>query len=112
MAELSDGAGASRLVRKDIIVVASAGNDGANGLYASGAPASARVIDVASFENTCANSPFTVTPDGRRIGYTTTTGSPNAPMTGTSTLARTGTATSTADACAALPAGSLAGESP
>ncbi|KAJ1958036.1 hypothetical protein GGI12_004844 [Dipsacomyces acuminosporus] len=43
---------ASRLVRDGIVVVASAGNDGANGLYTSGSPGlGAGVINVASFEN-------------------------------------------------------------
>ncbi|KAJ2596235.1 hypothetical protein GGF39_003528 [Coemansia sp. RSA 1721] len=43
---------ASRLVRDGIVMVASAGNDGSNGLYTSGSPGlGAGVINVASFEN-------------------------------------------------------------
>ncbi|KAI7825577.1 peptidase S8/S53 domain-containing protein, partial [Kickxella alabastrina] len=43
---------ASRLVRKGIVMVASAGNDGSNGLYTSGSPGlGVGVINVASFEN-------------------------------------------------------------
>ena len=104
--------GASRLVRKGMVVVAAAGNEGANGLYASAAPAIGRgVIDVASFDNAFANlASFTVSPDGRRIGYTAATGSAVVPTTGSGVLARTGSVTATADACAALPAGSLAGK--
>ena len=103
---------ASRLVRKGMVVVAAAGNEGANGLYAAAAPSIGRdVISVASFDNTFANlASFTVSPDNRRVGFTTATGGAPAPTSGTGTLARTGTATSTTDACAALPAGSLAGQ--
>ncbi|PIA13467.1 subtilisin-like protein [Coemansia reversa NRRL 1564] len=43
---------AARLVRDGIVMVASAGNDGANGLYTSGSPGlGVGVINVASFEN-------------------------------------------------------------
>ncbi|KAI9502206.1 hypothetical protein GGI25_003344 [Coemansia spiralis] len=43
---------ASRLVRDGIVMVASAGNDGTNGLYSSGSPGLGMgVINVASFEN-------------------------------------------------------------
>ncbi|KAJ2782703.1 hypothetical protein H4R18_002129 [Coemansia javaensis] len=43
---------ASRLVRDGIVVVASTGNDGANGLYTSGSPGlGVGVINVASFDN-------------------------------------------------------------
>ncbi|KAJ2786263.1 hypothetical protein GGI15_001669 [Coemansia interrupta] len=43
---------ASRLVQDGIVMVASAGNDGSNGLYTSGSPGlGAGVINVASFEN-------------------------------------------------------------
>ncbi|KAJ2721247.1 hypothetical protein GGI07_004080 [Coemansia sp. Benny D115] len=43
---------ASRLVRDGIVMVASAGNDGANGLYTSGSPGlGVGVINVASFDN-------------------------------------------------------------
>lgn len=94
------------------MVVASAGNNGANGLWATGAPAlGERVISVASFENThLRTNALTITPDGMGIGYRQATAAPAAPTSGTFPLARTGTATSAADACAALPAGSLAGK--
>ncbi|KAI8318318.1 subtilisin-like protein, partial [Martensiomyces pterosporus] len=45
-------AAAARLVLEGVVMVASAGNDGANGLYTSGSPGlGAGVINVASFEN-------------------------------------------------------------
>jgi subtilisin family serine protease len=102
---------AGRLVRNGMIVVASAGNDGGNGLYASSAPGVGRnVIAVASFDNTNANlAAFTISPDDQRIGYEPATGVPPAPTSGTAMLARTGTTASASDACAALPPGSLTG---
>lgn len=102
---------ASRLVKKGMVVVASAGNSGATGMYSSGAPSVGDgVIAVASFDNTSILSPsFTVSPDGLAIGYSPAAGSPTPPASGSAPLARTGTAASTADGCAALPAGSLSG---
>ena len=103
---------ADRLVRKGIVVVSSAGNSGANGLYASGAPGIGdKVISVASYNNTHLKVPsFFVSPDNRQVPYQYATASAATPLSGSAPLARTGTPTSTADACAALPAGSLAGK--
>jgi subtilisin family serine protease len=103
---------ASRLVeKKGIVVVASAGNEGAAGLYASGAPSLGdKVIAVASFDNVGLHAlSFTTTPDDQATGYFQAAAAPTAPTSGSFPLARTGTATSTADACTALPAGSLSG---
>ncbi|MGH8078779.1 MAG: S8 family serine peptidase, partial [Lysobacter sp.] len=102
---------ATRLVNKGVVVVASAGNSGATGLYSTGAPSVGdKVISVASFDNTHIRSPsFTVSPDNLAIAYSPATGAPTPPTSGSAPLARTGTATSAADACAALPAGSLSG---
>ena len=105
--------GADRLVTKHgIVVVASIGNSGASGLYSSSAPGvGENVIGVASFDNIKILLPyFTSSPSGTQIGYIQASGSPAAPTFGTATLARTGAPTSAADACAALPAGSLAGK--
>jgi subtilisin family serine protease len=103
---------ADRLVNKRVAVVAAAGNDGGLGLYASSAPGlGKKVISVASFDNTHVSLPsFTISPDATAIGYSAATGAPAPPTSGSLPMARTGTATSTADACAALPAGSLAGQ--
>ena len=81
---------AARLVRKGTIVVAAAGNDSNLGLYAVSAPSDGRgVISVASFDNTAVNlASLTVSPDNRRVGYTSATGSPSPPVTGTGTPAR------------------------
>ena len=103
---------ASRLAKLGVIVVASIGNSGpggnpADGLYAAGAPGvGAGVIGVASFDN--AQRSFTV--GSTPYGYNPATGSPLPPTTGSLPLARTGTTASTADGCAALPAGSLTGQ--
>jgi minor extracellular serine protease Vpr len=102
---------ADRLVRRGVVVVAAAGNDGTIGLYASSAPALGKnVISVASFDNTHANlAAFSISPDDTRIGYIEAAGAPPPPTSGSFPMARTGTTTSTADACNALPAGSLTG---
>ena len=58
------------------------------------------VIGVASFDNTHANVvSFTISPDGTRVGYIAAAGAPPPPVTGSSPMARTGTATTTNDAC-------------
>jgi subtilisin family serine protease len=105
-------AASTRLVNMGVVVVASAGNDGSIGLYGSSAPAlGQKVISVANFNNTHSNSLyFTISPDNRITPYTNSTNNTVAPpASGTYPMARTGTQTSTADACSALPAGSLSG---
>lgn len=104
--------GADRLVNKGVSVVASIGNSGASGLYSASAPGlGKKVIGVASFDNTHVALPtFTISPDGTSIGYANATGAPAAPTSGQFPMARTGTSTSTADACVALPAASLSGK--
>ncbi|HEX7184703.1 MAG TPA: S8 family serine peptidase [Thermoanaerobaculia bacterium] len=100
-----------RLVNQGVVVVASIGNSGASGIYSAGAPGVGdKVIGVANFQNTHINLPaFTISSDNRAVGYNQATAAATAPLSGTFPMARTGTATSTADACAALPAGSLTG---
>jgi minor extracellular serine protease Vpr len=99
------------LVDAGIVVVASIGNSGANGVYSAGAPGVGdKVIGVASYDNTHLALPaFTISPDGTSVAYGQATGSPAAPTSGTDTLARVGTKTSTDAACTPLPAGSLTG---
>ena len=103
-----------RLVNKGMVVVASIGNSGANGLYSAGAPGvGKKVIGVASFDNTHSTlSTFTVSPDNLPIGYGPATGSPLPPTSGMAPMARTGTATTGNDACNAVApaAGSLSGK--
>jgi len=101
----------NRLVRRGVVVVASIGNAGDTGLYSSGTPGVGRdVIGVASVDNTHANlSAFTISPDSMAIGYIAAAAAPAPPTTGTFPMARTGTSTTTNDACAMLPPGSLTG---
>ena len=101
-----------RLVDHGMVVVASIGNSGANGLYSAGAPGlGKKVIGVAAFDNTHIElSVFTLSPDDMAIGYMPATAAPLPPTSGTFALARTGTSTTTNDACANLPAGSLSGK--
>ena len=102
-------AGADRLVNKGMVVVASIGNSGADGVYSAGAPGVGRkVIGVASLDNTkLLIRSFTISPDNRSIGFLAGGGSAPIPTFGTFPLARTGTKTTVDDACAPLPAGSL-----
>lgn len=95
---------ASRLVNKGMVVVASIGNSGANGLYSAGAPGlGEKVIGVASFDNTNVFLPY-LTVNGRNIGYVTMTFSPIPPTSGSGEIVNVGLA------CSALPAGSLTGK--
>ena len=110
----------TRMVNKGVVMVASIGNNGPGGSspdaqFAAGAPGvGAKVIGVASYDNTQATQPaFAVTPGGELIGYNRATGAPPSPVSGSLPLARTGTPTATADGCAAadfagFPAGAAA----
>lgn len=108
--ETPDAQAATRLVNKGISVVASAGNDASLGLYGVSAPAVGdKVISVASFDNLENREPyFTISPDALPIGYEYSDGA-LPPTSGTQSMKRTGTTTSTADACAPLVPGSFAG---
>ena len=80
---------ANRLVNKGMVVVASIGNNGANGLYSAGAPGlGEKVIGVASYDNThIAQGAFSISPDGKLVGYNPATGAPPAPLEGTLPIA-------------------------
>ncbi len=93
-----------RLVKKGIVVVASIGNSGANGLYSAGSPGLGKdVIGVASFDNSHVFLPYFEV-NWTKIGYITMTFSPAAPTSGTGEIVNVGLA------CAALPTGSLTGK--
>lgn len=102
---------ADRMARGGVVTIASAGNSGTAGLYASSAPALGKhVVSVASYDNAAARlNQFTVSPDGTAIGYAPATGSPAAPTSGSLPMSRTGNVDSLTDACTALPPGSLTG---
>jgi hypothetical protein len=104
---------ATNLVDAGVVVVASIGNSGANGVYSAGAPGvGEKVIGVASYDNIAVRLPeFTVSPDNTPVGFQTMTGAANPPTSGNLPMARTSNSTTvTDDACAALPAGSLTGK--
>lgn len=94
---------ADNLVDDGVVVVTSGGNNGGNGVYATGAPGvGSKVIATASFDNThVVQTYFTISPDGAKIGYSVATASAPVPASGSIELVRTGTTTSTNDACTA-----------
>jgi subtilisin family serine protease len=106
-------AASDALVDGGMVVVASIGNSGANGVYSAGAPGVGnKVIGVASYDNSHVQiSAFTITPDGTSIGFLPATGAPAPPTTGSLPMARTGTTSSLNDGCNAVAptAGSLTG---
>lgn len=103
---------ATALVDSGVVVVASIGNSGANGVYSAGAPGvGTKVIGVASFDNSHVKlSTFTVSPDNTAIGYQTMTGAGPAPTSGSLPMAKTGTTTTVDDGCTALAPGSMTGK--
>ena len=78
-------AAADVLVDQGMVVVASIGNSGANGVYSAGAPGVGRnVIGVASLDNTHVNAlTFRVNPSDRQVPYLMLTTTPDAPTSGT-----------------------------
>jgi subtilisin family serine protease len=103
---------ASRLARRGIAVVAAAGNNFTDGLFAAGAPGVGEdVISAASVDNAVQYSlAFAISPDDHRVRIVPGNGSAPIPDSGTATFARTGTSDSIDDACNPLPAGSLDGK--
>jgi subtilisin family serine protease len=74
---------ANRLVQKGMVVVASIGNNGANGLYSAGAPGLGKdVIGVASFDNSHVFLTYFEV-NGAKIGYVPMTFSGPVPTSGT-----------------------------
>lgn len=98
---------ADRLVKKGMVVVASIGNSGANGLYSAGAPGVGKdVIGVASFDNTGNIAPlFTV--NGKSIGYFPMTFSGPVPTSGSAEIVYVGRACNV-DTLLANPTGKTA----
>jgi len=108
------GAASTRLVNKGVVVVASIGNSGADGLYSAGSPGlGSKVIGVASYDNSHVQlTTFTISPDNTAIGYGVAAAAPLPPTSGTYPMARTGTTSTPNDACNAVapPPGSLTGK--
>ena len=91
---------ADALVARGVVVVASIGNSGANGVYSAGAPGVGRgVIGVASYDNTHTEMPYFETNDGTKFGFLPANGGAAIPTTGSAPIVRTGTPSSAADGC-------------
>jgi subtilisin family serine protease len=107
------GKASTNLVKRGVVVVASIGNSGANGVWSGGVPGMGdKVIGVASFDNSHVSlNTFTVSPDNTAIGYANAAAAPLAPTSGTLPLDRTGTPTTNGDGCINPPApGSMTGK--
>ena len=91
---------ADALVDKGVVVVVSIGNSGGSGVYSASAPGVGRnVIGVASYENTHLDMAYFVTNDATKFGYLPAQGGAAIPTSGSAPVIRTGTSSSTADAC-------------
>lgn len=95
-----------------VVMVASAGNSGLNsGAWSHGAPGvGAKVISVASIENTAVSFEKSFQVSAVSYGYSNATGAPAAPTSGTIGLTRSGTTATVNDGCNAFAAGSLTGK--
>lgn len=91
----------NQLVKAGMVVVASIGNNGANGVYSAGAPGLGKnVIGTASFDNTHVSlTTFTISPDDTPVGFALAASAPAPPTSGSYPMARTGTVTTTNDGC-------------
>ena len=94
-------------MNKGVVVVASIGNAGANGLYSASAPGvGKKVIGVASYDNTHVWLPY-FTVDSAKVGYQTMTFSPLPPLSGSAEIVYVGQGCN-ADTYLADPAGKTA----
>jgi minor extracellular serine protease Vpr len=80
------GQASDRLVNRGMVVVASIGNSGANGVYSAGSPGlSEKVIGVASFDNSHIDAlTFIVNPSGQQVPYLPLATTPDPPTSGDS----------------------------
>ena len=99
---------ASNLADAGVVVVASIGNSGANGLYSAGAPGvGSNVIGVASVDNTKATGPG-LKINGNLFGYVAAAGAPEPPRAGAFTILAAPVGNK--QGCNAFPAGFFAGK--
>lgn len=103
----------NRMVKKGVVLVASAGNSGANGTYSMGGPTMGdSVISVASVDNVKVDLDSFTLSSGAKVGYYTATGAP-LPVKGLTLPITKGPGSSTAvtnDGCTPYAAGSLTGK--
>jgi len=91
----------TRLVNKGVVMVASIGNSGppTDALFAAGSPGVGdKVIGVASYDNIRVTLPA-FTANGTPFGYTSASGAPTTPTSGSLPMSRTGTPTTANDGC-------------
>jgi subtilisin family serine protease len=82
---------AQTMQKAGVILVAAAGNEGADGAFTTSTPSvSDAAISVASFENTNIPAHSFTTSTGRNVPYLPTEGSPTAPTSGSKALAAAG----------------------
>jgi subtilisin family serine protease len=103
---------AANLEARGVVVTTSAGNSGSLGLFATGAPGTgAGSIAAAAVDNAQVQQrAIALSPGDTLVGFNSATAAPLAPFAGSLPLTRTGTTTTTNDACAALTPGSLTGQ--
>ncbi len=113
------GQASTNLVKRGMVVAASIGNSGANGVYSGGVPGmGTKVIGVASFDNShVALNTFTISPDDTPIGYGNAAAAPPAPTSGSLAMAKANAVGPVPpnvlpadDGCAAVPAGTYTGK--
>ncbi len=118
-AQSPTGKAATNLTKKGVVVVASIGNSGANGVWSGGVPGMGdKVIGVASYDNThVALTQFTISPDNTGIGYANAAAAPLAPTSGSLPMAKANSVGAVPpgtlpanDGCAAVPAGTYTGK--
>ena len=86
-AEYPSSRATDALAAEGVVVVASIGNSGANGLYSAGAPGVGRdTIGVGSIDNITVRSNAFLDEDGEPVPYTTSTPAPTPPTEGTAQL--------------------------
>ncbi|GAA1172275.1 hypothetical protein GCM10009584_11510 [Ornithinimicrobium humiphilum] len=85
-AEYPTAQASDALAREGVVVVASIGNSGANGIYSAGAPGvGVDTIGVGSVDNTSFMANFFTDETGEEVPYTVGTPAPEPPTSGTST---------------------------
>ncbi len=103
----------NRMVKKGVVLVASAGNSGREGQYSMGGPTMGEsVISVASVDNVKVDLTSFTLSNGSKVGYYTATGAPT-PTNGTTlpiTKGPNSTPTVTNDGCDPYAANSLTGK--
>ncbi len=103
----------NRMVKRGVVLVASAGNSGANGAYSMGGPTMGdNVISVASVDNVKVDLDSFTLSNGTKVGYYTATGAPLPALNLTLPITKgpNSTTTVTNDGCTPYAPNSLTGQ--